>query len=240
MLRARSPIPVGWLVAMLVVPGLAAGQTVSPIIAEYRQDEARGQLRVINPTLYPINVVLEPLSFSVDREGRPKFRPLVAELAVRLSSTSFRVGPRETYLVSYEAKSRQLPAWFTIYATIAKAGPTTGLQLAFRLPHTVYLLGKRSLVADSVALLGARSIPSDSGGRIEAEVENRGGAAGRVKEVEVRSASERQTYPGFPLFPRSQRLLRLDWRHAEPPERIVFRFDRFEVEHAIAGDTGPP
>jgi hypothetical protein len=74
--------------------------------------------------------------------------------------------PRETYSVAYEAKPSQVPAWFTIYATITKAGPAGGLQLAYRLPHTVYVLGKRSLAPDSVAVLVARAVPSDSGRRI--------------------------------------------------------------------------
>ena len=98
-------------------PCLAA-QTVRPVIAEYSQ-KARGRFDLVNDTALPLNVVLEPKSFSISDEGSPTFRPLDKSIHLKLSQMSFRIPPKQTYYVFYEATADTYPAWFVIYATLA-------------------------------------------------------------------------------------------------------------------------
>ena len=226
-IRSRAAAVAVWL-AVMAAASAARAQEISPVIAEYH-GEGRGKLVVANHTLHPLNVVLEAMSFTVDAEGRPVYAPLDSGVHIRLSARSFRLGPKDAYVVFYEASARQLPAWFTVYATMTGLVTSTGVQLALRLPHTVYLLAKQPLARDSVALVDARATDT----AIVAEVANHSGALARVKEVEVRSGADKKIYPGFPLFPRHRRTLRLDWDRAGSPDQVILRFEKFEVHSAL-------
>src|SRR4029079_9994389 len=106
----------------------AAAQAISPMITEYRVSagtKVKGTFEVRNPTLLPVRVVLEPLSFSVDSKGDPAYRKLDPGVRVRFSATSFRIPPRQNYTVGYEIESDRLPAWFTVYAPISAANVAT-------------------------------------------------------------------------------------------------------------------
>ncbi len=133
--------------ALVWISPAARAQTISPVIVEYRE-KGRGSFQLRNEQLVPLDVVLEPRSFSVDLEGRPIFRPLDPEIHLRLSKMSFRLAPQQTYTIFYEATAEQLPTWLTIYATVTTPGPTGPLKVALRLPHTVYLLSRRPLVRE--------------------------------------------------------------------------------------------
>ena len=217
--------------ALLILAPDLHGQAIAPMTAEY-QERARGKFDLLNTTLYPMNVVLEPMSFSVDSEGVPRYTALDPAVNLRLSTTSVRIRAKETYTVFYQAEAAGLPAWFTVYATITGPRPSGGLQIAYRLPHTVYLLPKRGLAPDSVAFL-ATSV-RDSARKIVAVVENLSQLVARVREVEVRSVGTRKKYPGFPLFPRQRRTVRLDWDQPGTPDLIVLRFEKFNVEHRLS------
>lgn len=101
----------------LVVSPLRA-QAVRPVIAEYIE-KARGRFDLVNDSILPLNVVLEAKSFSVAEDGSPAFRPLDKDIHLKLSQKSFRIPPRQTYYVFYEATAPQYPAWFVIYASFS-------------------------------------------------------------------------------------------------------------------------
>jgi P pilus assembly chaperone PapD len=208
----------------------AAGQTISPVIVEYRE-KARGSFAVTNDQFVPMNVVVEARSFSVDSEGQPTFRALDPEIKVEFSATSFRVGPQQTYTVTYRAESARLPAWFSIYATITGPQASNGLKLVIELPHTVYLLTKKALARDAVVML--REPALNAGKQIEAQVENRGAEFSRVREIEVVSSAGKHQFAGFPLFPGQKRQLQLNWEEKGEPQLLVLKFDNFKVESPI-------
>lgn len=210
----------------------APAQTISPVIQEY-QSKADGRFQIYNDLEVPLTVVLEPHSFAVDSSGTATFRKLDPELHVQLSSTSFRLQPKQTYFVFYKASSETLPNWFCIYATITGSTTPTGLKLAIQLPHTVYLLDKKSLERDQVAWIRAESSPAGNKRKIVAEVENRGTQFSRVRDVEVTSANGKQSFAGFPLFPGQRRLIELEWDGSTEPEHIQLNFDRFKTESDI-------
>lgn len=214
-------------------------QTVSPVILEYRE-KAKGSFQITNDTVVPMNVSIEPRSFSVDPEGNPKFRKLDEQIKVRLSTTSFRLGARQTFTIFYDASAVKVPAWFTIYSTITGPPNPNGLQLAVELPHTVYLLTKKPLAKEGVAVLRA-DFKKGPEAEVEAEIENRAPEFGRVQLVELISAAGKKEYGGFPLFPGQRRILNLEWDQPGTPQRVVLIFEKFKVEQAItAGAAAPP
>ena len=214
---------------------LLRAQSISPMIVEY-QEKAAGQFQITNDTLYPMNVVLEAFGFRADESGKPKFGKLDAGLRVRLSETGFRIGPQQKHTVLYDAEAEELPAWFTIYATITRAGQRPDIQVAFQLPHTVYLLPKRPLDREAVYVRRAEEKESS----VQVEIENQSGQFGRVQEVQVVSSRGTKTYPGFPFFPHYRRILSLESEKTADLKRIVLKFPRFNVEQVIGPTTSSP
>ena len=227
-------------VALVILANATAtrAQTVSPVILEYRE-KAKGSFQITNDTVVPMSVSVEPRSFSVDAEGNPKFRKLDEQIKVRLSATSFRLGPRQTFTVFYDASATQVPAWFTIYSTVTGPPNPNGLQLAVELPHTVYLLTRKPLAREAVAVLRA-NFKKGPGAEVETEIESRAQEFGRVQLVEVFSATGKKEYGGFPLFPGQRRLLNLEWDQPGAPQRVVLTFEKFKVEQAITTDASAP
>lgn len=213
---------------LFLAPGLAA-QTISPVIVEYRE-KAAGRFQIHNDSDFPLAVVLEPKSFTVDGNGKPTFHDLSPDIHLELSSTSFRIEPKQDFYVFYKASSDTLPNWFCVYADITGARTQEGIQVRLELPHTVYLLGKKPGQPDDIKWLVSSLSPGGPKPKIEATVENDGQQVSRVKEVEVTSASGKQTYEGFPLFPGQQRKIDLEWDQSGLPQHIQLKFEHFKSE----------
>jgi hypothetical protein len=227
------------LLVLLALASHAPAQTISPVIQEYPQ-KADNRFQVYNDSNVPLTVTLEPFSFSVDSKGVATFRKLDPGIHVQLSTTSFRVQPRQTYYVFYKATAEILPSWFCIYATFTGASTANGLKLAFKLPHTVYLLDKNSLERNQVQWVRAETSVEGDKRRIIAEVENVGPAFGRVRQIDVTNALGKQAFPGFPLFPGQKRVIELDWQSAGTPQSIILSFDRFKTETGLQAATEQP
>ena len=236
--RARSVSRIwGGLLWLVLSAATAAAQTISPVIVEYRE-KAQGKFQLTNDSDFPLFVVLEPQSFSVDQGGNPTFRPLDPGIHVSLSTMSFRLAAKQVYTVFYKANADRLPAWFVIYATITGKTMPTGIKIALELPHTVYLLTKKPLARDDVVWLHADAHPDKK--LIEAQVENRSAEISRVLEVEVSSPAGKKEYAGFPLFPGQRRTMQLDWDQPGEPQRIVLKFEHFKTESAIRSVSASP
>jgi hypothetical protein len=215
---------------VLSCAALAPAQTISPVIVEY-SEKADGRFQIFNDADVPLTVVLEPHSFTVNQAGNATFRKLDPGIHVQLSSTSFRLAPKQTFFVFYKASAETLPNWFCVYATITGATTTTGIKLALELPHTVYLLPRKPINREEIALLHAESSASgDQQQKIVAEVENHGSGLTRVQEIEVTSPSGKQQFGGFPLFPGQRRSFELDWNQSGTPAHIVLKFTHFKLE----------
>lgn len=220
------------LFGLLYFAPLAPAQTISPVIVEYAQ-KADGRFQLYNDADIPLTVVIEPHSFSVDSTGKATFRRLDPGIHVQLSTTSFRLAPKQTYYVFYKATTETYPNWFCIYATVTGPTTPTGLKLALELPHTVYLVGRKSL--DQSQVSWGRADVSTTGDKrvITAEIENHGNEFSRVQEVEVSSSAGKQTFAGFPLFPGQRRSIELDWDQPGVPQHIVLKFAHFKLESGL-------
>jgi len=222
------------LLVLLAILRPLGAQTVRPAVVEY-PNQARGKFELVNESLFPLTVVLEPRGFHVEPTGELIEEPLdTARVQVKISAMSFRIPPRETYTVFYEATTKAFPAWFLISSTLTGARTQTGLNIRIELPHVVYMLQPQPLRRADVAV---HAFEFDTvAKRVRVELENTSAALGRVLSSEV-SASGAKTIPGgaFPLFPHSRRTLEIPWSGDATPERLVLRFANFTVEERRKG-----
>ena len=222
------------LLVLLAILRPLGAQTVRPAVVEY-PSQARGKFELVNESLFPLTVVLEPRGFHVEPTGELIEEPLdTTRVQVKISAMSFRIPPRETYTVFYEATTKAFPSWFLISSTLTGARTQTGLNIRIELPHVVYMLQPQPLRRADVAV---HAFEFDTvAKRVRVELENTSAALGRVLSSEV-SASGAKTIPGgaFPLFPHSRRTLEIPWSGDATPERLVLRFANFTVEERRKG-----
>jgi hypothetical protein len=225
------------LVPLLFVLGLVrplGAQTVRPAVIEY-SGQARGKFDLVNETLFPMTVVLEARGFHVEPDGSLIEEPLdTARMQVKLSAMSFRIPPRETYTVFYQASAKSFPAWFLVSSVLSGARTQTGLNVRIELPHVVYMLQPAPLRRADVTL---RAFEFDSvAKRVHIELENTSPSLGRVLSSEV-SVDGKKPVPGgaFPLFPQSHRSLEIPWSDDTTPEKLVLRFANFTLEERRKG-----
>jgi len=202
---------------------------VRPAVVEY-PEAARGKFELVNETLFPMTVVLEPRGFHVTPAGELFDDPLdTTQVKLRLSAMSFRIPPLQSYTVFYEATATRLPAWFQVISAMTGARTQNGLNVRIELPHVVYLLQKQPLKRADVVV---RDFSFDSTSRHAIlDLENTSSSLGRVLASELGGAGRGATPAGgFPLFPQSRRRVEIPWEGAGNPERILLRFANFSLE----------
>lgn len=221
------------LVASVTAVSPLAGQSVSPPIAEY-QEKAKSSFQLHNGSLFPLTVVLEVRGFRVTEAGEVVDLPLdTNRIHVKLSAMSFRIPPRSSYRVFYEATGDGLPAWFNILSAMSGARMDNGLNVRLLLPHVVYLYQKQPLREHEVAI---RTFELDTAAKkVRIHLENSGPHLGRVLQVTVTDGHiSSDPAGGFPLFPGSRRWTEVPWPNETAPTRLVLRFARFTIDTALS------
>ena len=230
------------LAITLCVMGWVAGavklmaQTIQPVILEFTE-KADSRFEVKNDTLTPLAVVLEPRSFSINLEGHGQYRALDPGIHVSLSATSFRLEPKQSYLVFYKANADRLPAWFTVYATFSPIRRGDGMNVRIMLPHTVYLYQKKKIEKESIHV-GEASFAAATG-KLTCDVENDGAGLVRVQEVRAISGKTTVASAGFPLLPGASRHLTVDWKEKGKPEYLLLHFPHFDVKQSLTDESLP-
>src|SRR5262249_38291604 len=165
--------------------------------------------------------------------GAMQYRPLDPGIHVKFSATSFRIQPKQSYLVFYEAEADAVPSWFVVYATFAgyKERTSEGLGIHVLLPHTVYLLPKEEVKKSDLVIKSAELHPLDQ--KIVLCVENNGPAFGRILEAEAGLGKDKVTNNGFPIFPHRQRQVEIPWTSSEDPRKVTLHLQHFTVEESI-------
>ncbi len=227
------------LLGWLPFAGVLAGQSVSPPIAEY-QEKARSSFQLQNGSLFPLTVVLEVRGFEVTEAGDVIDTPLdTSRVHVKLSAMSFRIPPRGSYRVFYEATGDSLPAWFNILSAMSGGRTDNGINVRLLLPHVVYLNQKQPLRKNEVAIRAFQLDPAGQKARLQ--LENLGSHLGRVLQVTVKNdQTSSDPSAGFPLFPRSRRWVEVPWRGEQPPAEVSVRFARFSIDTTLAPIVLPP
>src|SRR5258708_13009522 len=106
---------------------------------------------------------------------------------------SFRIPPKQSFLVFYEASADKLPSWFVVYATFSgfKARTQDGFKIQIELPHTVYLLPKQQLQKNDLTVKLAEYHPDTK--KIVVCVENTGPEFGLLFEPDATSTKTKAT-----------------------------------------------
>lgn len=228
--QARLVLALGAVAPFL--PAVLPAQSVSPPIVEY-QERARSSFQLSNGSIFPLTVVLDVHGFDVTEAGEVVASPLdTARVHVKLSATSFRLAPRATYTVFYEARADSLPAWFSVTAAMSGARTDNGLNLRLILPHVVYLNQKEPLHKEEVVV---RRLDVNSAARTaRVQLENLSPHLGRVLELQLATAKGQSRSAGaFPLLPGHRRWAQVDWDLDQPPERVTLRFAKFAIDTAL-------
>jgi hypothetical protein len=221
--------------SFLVASASVLAQTVRPVVNELG-NPAKGHVEYVNDGYTPLNVVLEAKSFSVSDTGEIAYRPLDPDIHLKLSTTSFRIQPQQTYYVYYEATSSKSPSWFVLYAAFSGFNFRTaeGLSVRLQLPHTVYLLPKQSAEQPEIRINRAELNTDEN--KVLLEVENTGDNMGRVLETHIAYSKTKQDAPGFPIFPHGKRIMEVPLE-AKPgddaPVEVSFQFAKFKVEQKL-------
>jgi hypothetical protein len=233
--RTALRVAAGAFCIFLLLPACTA-QTVRPLINELG-NPAKGRVEYVNDGLTPLNVVLEARSFTVSETGEITYRPLDLDIHLKLSTTSFRIQPQQTYYVFYEASGVKSPSWFVIYAAFSGFPFRTaqGMSVRLELPHTVYLLPKGRVERADVIISRAELHPDEN--KVVVEVENQGDNFGRVFETQLVYDKKKQEAPGFPVFPHSKRILEIplaEKAEAENvPIEVTLQFQKFKMEEKL-------
>jgi hypothetical protein len=212
-------------------------QTVRPLINELG-NPAKGRVEYVNDGLTPLNVVLEAKSFTVSERGEISYRALDPDVHLKLSTTSFRIQPQQTYYVFYEASAPKSPTWFVIYAAFSgfPFRSAQGMNVRLELPHTVYLLPKTGVERTDIVIGRAELNPATN--QVTVEVENQGDNFGRVFETQLfYSKKKQQEAPGFPVFPHGKRILEIPLNEKAEgenvPVAITLQFQKFKLEQKL-------
>ncbi len=218
-----------------------SAQTVRPLIDENSVkapgDKATGKIEYVNDSLDSLTVMMDIKSYTVSDLGALSYRPLDGDIHVKLSAMSFRIPPKQSYLVFYEASADRLPSWFVVYATFSgfKARTQDGFKIQIELPHTVYLLPKQQVQKNDLTVKLAEYHPDTR--KIVVRVENTGPEFGRVLEADATSGRAKTTQGGFPVFPHSQRQVEISWDSSDQPAKLQLRLERFNLEQSIRTAT---
>jgi hypothetical protein len=225
------------LLLAVTVSGLSAGQTVRPLIDENvvkaAGKKASGRIEYYNDSLQSLNVTLEVKSFTVSLSGNISYRPLDGGMHLKLSELSFRIPPRQSHYVFYEAWADKLPSWCVLYAAFSgfRQRTSEGFVIQVQLPHTIYLLPKRRLERSELRIVRAEYLPQTR--KVLVRVANSGNSFGRVLEADVQGPKSKASEGGFPLFPNSERQVEIPWQSAAVPSKVVLHFDRFIMESEV-------
>lgn len=227
------------VLAFVLAARPAAAQTISPPIAEY-QERARSSFQLTNQSIFPLSVVLELRGFDVTEQGEVVDAPFDStRIHVKLSAMSFRIPPRGSYTVFYEARGDSLPAWFNILSAISGTRTDEGLNVRILLPHVVYLNQKTPLRKEEVVI---RRFELDSARhRARVQLENTGPNLGRVLQVAAgRGKSLAAPGSAFPLFPGMVRWTEVEWTADSLPDRVTVKFAKFTLDTALTPAIAAP
>ena len=194
------------------VGGTIGAQSVAPPIAEYRGAKADGMFTIENGADYPMAVVLETKSFSVDDHGQVQYRKLDPGIEIKMGASSFVLGAHDSRMIFYKATCPSAPASISIVPTMTKAGAINGVRINFILPHMIYLYQKEKLQQSDIKVQLADGV---------LRIQNLSDKLGRVQGVQA----SKQDLGGFPLFPGQTRQVPMTGERA----RVTFE-DGFKVD----------
>ena len=164
---------------------------------------------------------------------------LDTDVHLDLSAKSFPGGAEAVSTPCFIRRSdAHAPTWFTIYASIISNARAGSMNVVIDLPHTVYLLDRETPSANDIVFRPGEK--AEAVHQVSVVVENKSPEFTRVSEIDISSATEQQSYPGFAFCPAQARILHLDRTKSDPPKNIELRFKKFSATHALPLDGMSP
>jgi hypothetical protein len=210
---------------------VCAAQTIRPVLSEYAIT-AKGRVELTNDSTVPLTVIVSPKSFEVSEIGEISYGPMSADIHLKLSAMSFRIAPKQSFYVFYEAKADKLPAWFVMYFEFSgfPVRDRSGLNMQVELPHTVYLLPKQSFKREDLEVSAKFEGVAK---KVMVTTINKGTTVGRVLMTEAHGHGQKAQGVGFPIYPGRKRITQLQWEGDTAPEKVILNLDGFKVERAV-------
>lgn len=210
---------------------LSLAQTVRPIISEYTGN-AKGRVELVNDSTTPLTVIVSPKTFDVSETGEMSYGPMPDDIHLRLSAMSFRIQPKQSYYVFYEAKSERLPSWFVLYFEFSgfPLKEHSGVNVQLELPHTVYLLPKTSIKREE---LEASAVFDSNTKKITVTTLNKGTTVARVLMMNAEQRGHKEQGFGYPIYPQKRRIAEMPWNGNTPPEKVSLEFENFKIETPV-------
>jgi hypothetical protein len=212
--------------ALIQIAISAAGQTISPPVAEYR-GKASGMLELRNDGDTPLAAILETNGFQVDEHGVLRYAPLDPGVKVDFGASSFVIPPHQSHYVFYKASCAQPSCWFAILSTLTRAERQQNqMRINFVLPHVVYVYQKKKLKRGDV---DATVTPS-ANGKYVLLIQNKSDKLGRIESVESSGFEKEFRTGGVPVFPSGRRFVEIDPGHPgnKPSVKVHFE-DGFSI-----------
>ena len=140
----------------LLFASAAHAQTLAPPTAEISAKPGKvshGSFQIQNNALQPVAFTAEYYTVAFDPRG-PRYQPIDAGVAVELSQSSGRLGPKEIHRIDYKISCRALPCAVAIKVGMVTGKTKDGMQVRIILPHFVYLAQSKSPRRDILMAAG--------------------------------------------------------------------------------------
>jgi hypothetical protein len=184
----------------------AAGQTISPPVAEYR-GRANGMVELRNDGDVPLAAILEVHGFQVDEHGVLRYAPLNPDVKVDLGANSFVIPAHQSHYVFYKASCPQSSCWFAILSTLTRAeNEKNQMRINIVLPHVVYVYQKAKFKRGDVNV----TVTPSTDGKYELLIQNKSDKLGRVESIETSGFRKPFRSGGIPVFPAGRRFVEID------------------------------
>lgn len=128
---------------VLIASGIAHGQQISPTAEEFKGPHAKGFFTVANQGVKPLAVSVEATSLSIDSNGHPVLSPNPPNVTVIFKQPQFKLGPKQTHMVNFEATCISVPCHFELLASFAPAIDSDGIAVVTHLGTAIYVCEKQ-------------------------------------------------------------------------------------------------
>lgn len=143
------------MVILAVLASLSHAQTISPVWNECKV-KCSGEFSVINNSVQPMTVTIEPHMFAFGADGKATMTPIdPAVVEVKLAETSARLSPQETHAFEYRVKCLKTPCMVTFLSGMVIGHTKEGMAVRLVLNSSLY-------VCDREKGCRAGLIPSDA------------------------------------------------------------------------------
>lgn len=128
------------ILILSLVATSASAQSISPLTQEFGKGKAKSQFTVVNTTLTPDVVMIQPRMLSFTPNGQMMIGELAPGVHVELSEMSTKLGPRQQHVFSYSISCLRDCA-VALFATFSNGQKVagTGFQIAVHLPTSNYV-----------------------------------------------------------------------------------------------------